>query len=580
MLAGVGGCAEAEPPDVPVLALRLAPIKQLELGWEPVAGAERYELLESLAAGEPLAALDVELEPHAEAISLTVPLSFLAGRSYGLRACNEAGCTDSLPVAVEEAEGSISDAVGYVKAAKPHALDLFGSRVALSTDGSTLVVAADGDANAARGIDPEPRSSGDGIRQDSGAIYVFVRGLDGGWAQQAYIKAASVGEDDRFGRSLALSGDGNTLVVGAPFEDSAQAGIGGDGLDDDAPAAGAVYVFERDAAGRWSQQAYLKGSDTEAGDVFGRSVALSEDGDVLVVGAPGWGNSEADDLAGSGAVYELVRGADGGWSEQARLQASNAEDGDLFGGSVALSADGRTLAVGAEWEDGSASGIDGDQASNDMYDAGAVYVLGRTDDGTWSQQAYVKASAPERNAGFGGSVVLSADGHTLVVGSPGETGPGVNSDGDANIHAGAAYVLVRADAGRWSQQARLETTIPGRFDGFGGALALSADGSVLAVGARGEDAEAAGVGDEPSNDDLEDSGTVYLFTRSEPEWTRHAYVKAPNAGVEDQFGWSVALSVDGSTLVVGAAGEASGAGGVGADPSDDSRDHAGAVYLY
>ena len=99
-------------------------------------------------------------------------------------------------------------------------------------------------------------------------------------AHQAYVKASNTGGGDQFGISVAISGD--TVVVGAFGEDSDATGVNGDQTDDSADSAGAAYVFVRNGA-TWTQQAYLKASNTETGDVFGGSVAIS--GDTVVVGA-------------------------------------------------------------------------------------------------------------------------------------------------------------------------------------------------------------------------------------------------------------------------------------------------------
>jgi ABC-type Fe2+-enterobactin transport system substrate-binding protein len=204
-------------------------------------------------------------------------------------------------------------------------------------------------------------------------VYVFTR-TGGVWSQQAYVKASNTGAGDGFGWSVAL--DGDTLAVGAPGEASSATGINGTQTDNSAVISGAVYVFTR-TGGVWSQQAYVKASNTETGDQFGDSVAL--DGDTLAVGAPGEAsgatgiNGNQDNNSGviSGAVYVLVR--DGGvWSQQAYVKASNTEAGDGFGWSVAL--DGNTLAVGAPGEASSATGINGTQTDNSAVISGAVYV--------------------------------------------------------------------------------------------------------------------------------------------------------------------------------------------------------------
>jgi hypothetical protein len=164
--------------------------------------------------------------------------------------------------------------------------------------------------------------------------------------------------------------------VGAIGEDSDATGVNGDQSSNAAGYSGAVYVFTR-SGGVWSQQAYLKASNTGASDAFGFSVALS--GDTLVVGeayensdAMGVNGDQSSTSAGaSGAVYVFTRSG-GVWSQQAYLKASNTGEGDYFGGSVALSGD--TLAVGAFLEQSAATGVNGDQSSNAAHDAGAVYV--------------------------------------------------------------------------------------------------------------------------------------------------------------------------------------------------------------
>ncbi|MEB2347675.1 MAG: integrin, partial [Comamonadaceae bacterium] len=143
----------------------------------------------------------------------------------------------------------------------------------------------------------------------SGAVYIFTRS-GSTWSQQAYVKASNTGADDEFGASLALSADGGTLAVGAFGEKSNATGIDGDQANNSAAYSGAVYVFTRSGS-TWSQQAYVKASNTDADDYFGRRLALSADGSTLAVGAyledsnaTGIGGDQANNSAGSsGAVY-------------------------------------------------------------------------------------------------------------------------------------------------------------------------------------------------------------------------------------------------------------------------------------
>jgi len=308
-----------------------------------------------------------------------------------------------------------------------------------------LAAAARFEDSDATGINGDEASNFAG---ESGAVYVLTRST-GTWSQEAYVKASNTGAIDTFGRSVALSADGDTLGVGASGEDSDATGINGDEANNLALQGGAVYVFTR-SAGLWSQQVYVKASNTGAADFFGSSVALSADGDTLGVGAVGEASSatgingdEANNSAGeSGAVYVFARSA-GLWSQQVYVKASNTGAADLFGSSVALSAEGDTLGVGAPSEASSATGINGSEGEDSASFSGAVYVFARSA-GLWSQQAYVKASNTGAGDLFGSSAALSADGDTLAVGAPEEDSDatGINGDDASNSagDSGAVYL--------------------------------------------------------------------------------------------------------------------------------------------
>ena len=399
----------------------------------------------------------------------------------------------------------------YLKASNPGQADGFGHSVALSKDGSTLVVGAVGESSDGIGIDGGQH---DDALPDSGAAYVFVRNALGAWSQQAYLKASNPGELDAFGHDVALSADGDTLAVSAVLEDSHATGIDGNQANDAAPSSGAVYVLVRDDLGEWSQQAYVKASNPDAHDRFGWSVALSDDGDTLAASAIGEsshatgidGDQGDDSAAESGAVYVLVRDDAGSWSQQAYVKASDPDPGDQFGYDVALGEHGNTLAVGAFFEDGDDDSISG---------SGAVYVLVRDELGRWSQQAYAKASNPDPSDAFGRSVALSADGRTLAVGASFEDSSAVGIGGqradDTAPDSGAVYVLVRDGMGTWSQRAYVKAPNPDPDDRFGSSVALSGDAHTLAVGAWLEDGGATGIGGDQTDDAAPDSGAVYLY---------------------------------------------------------------------
>ena len=389
-------------------------------------------------------------------------------------------------------------------------------------------------------------------------------------AQQTYVKASNTNPVDGFGYPVAVSADGSTMAVAAAGEDSSAIGINGDQTNRNASGAGAVYVFIR-IGPTWTQQAYIKASNTAEDDNFGISLALSADGSTLAVGAngedsaaTGVGGNQADNTAFlSGAVYVFARSGTT-WSQQAYLKASNTETRDQFGSYLALSGDGATLAVDAIGEDSAATGAGGDQTSNGATDSGAVYVFTRIGT-TWSQQAYLKASNAEAND-FLGQVALSGDGATLAVGAVGEASAATGIDGnqaDNSLHqAGAVYVFARSGTA-WNQQAYVKPSTTVADAQFGFPVALSSDGSTLAAGA-------AGTG----------PGAVHVFTRSGTTWSEHSHVLASNAAPGDKFGYAVAISGDGQTLVVGAPNEASAATGIDGNQTDNSALDAGAVYVF
>jgi hypothetical protein len=260
----------------------------------------------------------------------------------------------------------------YLKASNAERFDRFGHSVAIDDD--TLVVGAQDEAGDVSSTAATPNNN----LSRAGAAYVFTRSA-GVWNQQAYLKASNARISNRFGHSVAL--DGNTLVVGAQAENGSINSTA-ENSNDDAPKAGAAYVFTRDGS-VWSQQAYLKAHNADEGDWFGSSVALA--GDTLVVGAHGEAGDANSTTASpnnnapyAGAAYVFTRSGEV-WSQQAYLKASNAgylgrfgDIDDWFGDSVAL--DGDTVVVGAVQEDGDANSTAANP-NDDASDAGAVYVF-------------------------------------------------------------------------------------------------------------------------------------------------------------------------------------------------------------
>jgi hypothetical protein len=158
------------------------------------------------------------------------------------------------------------------------------------------------------------------------------------WTQQAYLKASNTGAGDYFGFSVSISGD--TIVVGARWEDSNATGVNGDQNNNGATNSGAAYVFVRNGTS-WTQQAYLKASNTQANDSFGEKVYIS--GDTIVVGALGEdsnatevnGDQNNDGAIDSGAVYVFARHGTT-WIQVAYLKVRSVESPAQFGYALAV----------------------------------------------------------------------------------------------------------------------------------------------------------------------------------------------------------------------------------------------------
>lgn len=372
----------------------------------------------------------------------------------------------------------------------------FGFSIALSGDGTTALVGAPADNHFA------------------GAAWVFTR-IGSGWTQQGpklTVNDATDAEEEEqcaaeinecgFGRSVALSADGDTALIGAPRANEAQ---------------GAAWVFVRSGS-TWSQfGAKLTGGAEAAGrGSFGRSVALSGDGATALVGAP-------RDRAGRGAAWAFTRSASGFLVQGSRLTGADMLGAGFFGRSVALSSDGSTGLIGGPGDD---------------HYAGAAWTLARVGGELRTQGAKLTGGGQELGKGhFGSSVALSADGATGLVGA--------RSDAE---NVGAAWVFVHSGS-VWSQQGAKLTPTDELGEGqFGYAASLSSDGATALIGAPHDDSR---------------TGATWTFTRSAGSWTQQAKQQLESEGPGGTaFGMALALSADASTALIGAPHEARRLGGV------------------
>lgn len=451
--------------------------------------------------------------------------------------------------------------------------DRFGETVAIS--GNIIAVGAPGEDSSASGING-PKNN-DPTGSGRGAVYIFSRsGLT--WTETAYLKAGNPPADPRtnhlFGKALAMSG--NTVVVGAPGEESTATGVNGDSTNQDS-IAGAAYVFVLNN-GVWTQQAYLKASNTGYLDEFGGAVAI--DGDIVVVGATGEDGSSTtingpdNNLAPeSGAAYVYERTGTT-WALTATLKAPNAQEGDLFGSSIAVS--GNTIVIGAWNEDGSARTVNG-AFNNDAETGGAAYVFEKVG-GVWTYHSYLKSFNLDPEDRFGTSVAI--DGDRIMVGAFSEDSSSrvVNGPDNNDIgFDGAVYEFIRI-GGVWWPGDYIKPSGYGPAMSFGWSVALDGD-RMIATG-KSEMGSSTGVDGHTGDLSGFNSGAAYLFERINDTWTQIHYFKASNTRLQNEFGESAALS--GRTAIIGSALDDANSRGINADQTQglDNNLNAGAAYVF
>jgi len=393
--------------------------------------------------------------------------------------------------------------------------DGFGYSVAVS--GDTLVVGA-------QLADIDGKSA-------QGAAYVFYRNQGGAnrWGQVKKLTASDGAEGDRFGWSVAISGD--TIAIGAFNADV--------GICEDPPYCydqGAAYIFYRNQGGpdNWGQLRKLTASDGFAGDKFGRYISIS--GNTLVVGAPE-ADPEGAEMQGEAYIFYRDQGGADNWGEVKKLTVTDVDTVFRFGISVSISED--KIVVGANTFVGGNS------------NQGAAYVFYRDQGGAdnWGQVARLTAADGVAGDDFGYRVSISGD--TVVAGARAAT------VGD-NALQGAAYVFSRDQGGadHWGEVKKLIASDGAADDSFGADVLIKDD--MIVVGAVGH------LGS------LGPQGKAYLFTRNQggPDaWGEVTKLTASNGTAGDIFGWSVSISQN--TLVIGANG---------ADIGENTNQ--GAAYVY
>jgi len=335
-------------------------------------------------------------------------------------------------------------------------------------------------------------------------------------------------DGDLFGQCVAISGDGKVIAAAAPYD------------DDDATNSGAVYIFTQNSLGEWQSVQKVSDGDENFGGYANQStlphpdsLSLSADGSILVVGNQFSNQSGVSD-GGMAVIYTKVGAT---WSLTQKIFSSDITVGDYFGSGVCVSGDGSTIVVGAPADDDGASA------------QGSAYIFEKVG-GTWTQVQKIIQSDTLSNGFFGSRVRISDDGTTLVVGAYQHDGVGAN--------VGAAYIFDKSGGGTWSQTLKLyppNTTTQFYAQG----LDISGDGNVIAVGAPRDDTTSSNM------------GRVFMYVKSGGAWSNtptQTFQYNTAVAEEKYFGWSVGLSQNGNTLIVGAPYE------------DTEQTQSGAIHIY
>lgn len=383
--------------------------------------------------------------------------------------------------------------------------------------------------------------SGGDPKSAAGSAYLFKR-VGESWGQVQKIVPADRLESQNFGASVGI--DGNYLVVGA---DNANVDDQGNGTE---YFVGVAYVFKL-SGNSWVQQQKLISSTRYEFGYFGRSVAIS--GNYIIASSP---SSREDDGAGfylngagSAFIFERDEVADT-WTEQQKITPQYHTDGDQFGSAVSI--DGQYAAIGAKQH-----GFDATNA-NELASSGAAYIF-KLDNGTWIEQQKLISSDRRVGDNFGVSIAIS--GNSLVVGA--EQQKFDSASANTLTSAGASYIF-EIDGNSWIQKQKLSPTDRAANDRFGNAVALNGNRILIAAVTEDED--------EQGLNTFTDAGSVYSFAQITNNWQQQQKINSADFATGDQFGASVAIH--GDYAVIGAYGEDEDTNGT------NSMFNAGAAFLF
>jgi hypothetical protein len=515
-----------------------AEFKGLRFDWEPVAGATWYELEYKANQGAVFVKKGSNLPASATSYRYRFPLHLFdwTYARYRLAACNAAGCARSAEISVSNLR---RDAVGYFKAANSTSYLGFGSDTDMTPDGLNFVAAAPGEMTNPSGLPP--------------AVYVFRRGNSGEWVQRARLlpTVPPVRSFDDTRMNVRISADGNTVVLGMPnyLREVVEEGS----LDD---VSGEVFVFHFNGTS-WVRSRLYAGAGSRGS--FGRWVSVNDTGDLIALGS---GESVEAPIPRHAFIYRKVGDA---WQPVRDIQAMPGKD---YCDNGALSADGSTLVQNCRQVMAS--------------DPGSVILRNyvRTNSGpNWTireEMALELAGAQSDEGVYSFGLAVDRTGNTIAA----------QIYVDAHAGDGPAEVHVFHRDGAYSRVAKL---LPGAWQStdlrsdFGRSVAISDDGSTIAVGHATDIGYGTGPRAAPLNPGGGISGAVYVY-RLRTTW-RLANMVKPNyltvlPGNYNRFGEVVALNGNGQTLIVGDRWESSSAQGIGGEWASEAAPRSGAVWMY
>ena len=530
------------PPEAPTLTIA-AGAGELVFTWESPVAEEQAEILSfeideynSVTRESTNLVRDLESTVNSYRIPV-IPHEFDWDKTeFVLSVCTENDCLRSFNTPVADLQ---SASTARVQSTGGNEFDLFGSALAVAANGKVLIAGKPGHDVVSDAAAESEGETAEGI-YDAGAAELFFE-VENEWFAAAKLDITNPEFNSQLGFAVAADGLGDTVVVGAP-SDSSRVDL-----------AGSAHVYIR-LGETWVQSATLVAPQARAFARFGHSVAISDDGMLIAVGAPGDANSTIDPFApidtatdaGSVTLFRFEQ-TTGSWILSDYVRSPSIASGQKFGHAISLSEAADTLVVAAP----------GEQASEERAMPGVVHVFDIDNAGVFSRQQLLQLADSRQDpalSGFGSAIALSADGETVLVTclnrpeSGGEFSTQLNKPQTELV----VYDLVNNDESGLDGFAEQQRLIPAGEHGFDSSLsvAITTDGSKIAAGLLNPTSE---------------SNTVTVFRRSEPAgnlsatatgWGMINSITQPDDALN--FGTSVEFSSDGTRLFIAADGGADG----------------------